>query len=99
MGAAKFQVGDRVRLNGKLFPSFDEGLFNSLPKTGTVIEVEAGSILPYRVKVDTFDHHPFWFYENQLLFEDAAKEETWAKANAPKPRAAGVAAAAPEEGS
>lgn len=89
---AKFALNDRVRINERTFPSFDEGLFNSLPKSGTVFRVEPESILPYLVKIDTFEHHPFWFYEDQLLFEDPAKEAAWAKANAPavkgKPAAA-----------
>ncbi|MBI2078333.1 MAG: hypothetical protein HYT80_08210 [Euryarchaeota archaeon] len=80
---AKFAVGDRVRINEKTFPSYDEGLFNSLPKTGTVVKAEPASILPYQVKIDTFEHHPFWFYEDQLLFENAAREEGWVKANPP----------------
>lgn len=79
----KYAVNDRVRINEKTFPSYDEGLFNGLPKTGVVVKVEPESILPYQVKIDTFAHHPFWFYEDQLLFEDAKKEAEWAKANAP----------------
>lgn len=85
---AKYQKGDRVRIVEKLFPSFDEGLFKGLPKTGTVDAVEPESILPYRVRVDSFEHHPFWFYENQLEFEDAEKEKAWQAANKPVPRAA-----------
>ena len=87
---AKFAVNDRVRINEKTFPSYDEGLFNGLPKVGVVVKVEAESILPYQVKIDTFEHHPFWFYEDQLLFEDVKKEAEWAKANAPvvKPKPA-----------
>lgn len=81
--AAKFALGDRVRINEKTFPSYDEGLFNGLPKAGKVVKVEPDSILPYQVEIDTFAHHPFWFYEDQLLFEDADKEAVWAKANAP----------------
>ena len=94
---AKFAANDRVRINEKTFPSYDEGLFNGLPKTGTVVKVEPASILPYLVKIDTFEHHPFWFYEDQLLFEDAKKEGDWAKANAPtvKPRAATAKPEAP----
>lgn len=86
---AKFTVGDRVRINEKTFPSYDEGLFNSLPKTGHVVKVDPESILPYQVKIDTFGHHPFWFYEDQLAFEDAAKEAAHVKATAPavKPKA------------
>lgn len=95
--AAKFAVGDRVRINEKTFPSFDEGLFNGLPKVGKVVKAEPESILPYQVVIDTFTHHPFWFYEDQLLFEDAASESAWAKANAPpvkpKPSAKPEAAA------
>lgn len=92
--AAKFSVGDRVRINEKTFPSYDEGLFNGLPKVGKVVKVEPESILPYQVEIDTFTHHPFWFYEDQLLFESAEKESSWAKANAPVPK--GKAAAKPE---
>ena len=83
---AKFALDDRVRINEKTFPSYDEGLFNSLPKTGVIVKVEPESILPYQVKIDDFEHHPFWFYEDQLLFEDAEKEAAYAKANAPQPR-------------
>jgi hypothetical protein len=83
---AKFSLNDRVRINEKTFPSYDEGLFNSLPKVGTVVKVEPDSILPYQVKIDTFGHHPFWFYEDQLQFEDLAKEQAWVKANAPQPK-------------
>ena len=72
-----------MRINEKTFPSFDEGLFNGLPKVGKVVRVEPESILPCQVEIDTFTHHPFWFYEDQLLFEDAKKEGEWAKANAP----------------
>ncbi len=79
----KYALKDRVRINAKTFPSYDEGLFSGLPKTGSVVKVEPDSILPYLVKIDTFEHHPFWFYEDQLLFEDAQKEAVWAKANAP----------------
>ena len=79
----KFTVDDRVRINEKTFPSFDEGLFHGLPKTGRVVKVEPDSILPYQVRIDTFEHHPFWFYEDQLLFEDVQKEAVWTKANAP----------------
>ena len=93
--ATKFQLGDRVVVNEKLFPSYDEGLFNALAKNGTVVQVDPESILPYRVKIDKFEHHPFWFYENQLLFEDALREKTWAEANAPKPRPPGAAGKAP----
>lgn len=82
----KFAVGDRVRINEELFPSFNEGLFNSLAKTGSVIRVDPDSILPYRVEMDGFAHHPFWFYENQLVFEDDAREKAWHEANKPKPR-------------
>lgn len=82
----KFQVGDRVRINEKLFPTYNEGLFNALPKAGRVLQVEPESILPYEVAIDTFLHHPFWFYEDQLLFEDVAKEDVWQKANAPQVR-------------
>lgn len=85
--AAKFAVGDRVRINEKTFPSYDEGLFNGLPKAGQVVKAEPESILPYQVAIDTFTHHPFWFYEDQLLFEDVAREAAWAKANAPPVRA------------
>lgn len=92
---AKFALNDRVRINEKTFPSYDEGLFNSLPKTGVVVRVEPESILPNLVKIDTFEHHPFWFYEDQLLFEDPAKEAAWAKANAPAVKAK-QAAARPE---
>jgi hypothetical protein len=87
---AKFQVGDRIRVNEELFPSFNEGLFNSLPKTGTVVRAEPASILPYQAKLDGLEHHPFWFYENQLLFEDAVKEKAWAEANKPKLRTPGA---------
>lgn len=80
----KFAEGDRVRIVEKLFPSYDEGLFHGLPKTGTVIEVNPDSILPYRVTIDTFEHHPFWFYANQLAFEDEAKEEEWKAAKKEK---------------
>lgn len=83
---SKFAVNDRVRINQKTFPSYDEGLFNSLPKTGVVVKVEPESILPYMVRIDGFQHHPFWFYEDQLLFEDEAQEAAFAKANAPQPR-------------
>ncbi len=89
----KFQVGDRVRIHQDLFPSYDEGLFNSLPKTGKVLRVDPASILAYRVAADTFEHHPFWFYENQLVFEDDAREKAWQDANRPKPRVPGAAAA------
>ena len=88
MASTKFQVGDRIRVNAELFPSFNEGLFNALPKTGTVIAAEPDSILPYRAKMDGMEHHPFWFYENQLLFEDPVKEDAWKEANRPKPRVA-----------
>ena len=97
MAATKFHEGDRIRINEKLFPSYDEGLFNSLPKTGTVIKVEPDSILPYQAKIDTFEHHPFWFYEDQLLFEDSAKEGAWVKANAPQPRKPPAAPAKPSQ--
>lgn len=90
----KFQVGDRVRVNKELFPTFDQGLFTTLPKTGVVARTEPESILPYQVKIDTFEHHPFWFYENQLHFEDETKEKAWAVAHAPKPRVAGAKPAA-----
>ena len=79
----KYAVKDRVKINEKTFPSYDEGLFHGLPKSGTIVKVEPDSILPYQVKIDTFEHHPFWFYEDQLFFEDAKKEADWAKANAP----------------
>lgn len=82
----KFQVGDRVRINEKTFPTYDEGLFSGLPKTGAVVKVESESILPYEVQIDSFAHHPFWFYEDQLLFEDGAKEQAWQTANAPQVR-------------
>lgn len=94
---AKFQLGDRVRINEKLFPTYNEGLFNDLPKTGSVVAVEADSILPYQVAIDTFQHHPFWFYEDQLLFEDAAREDAWAKANAPVLKKPMSPAAKPQE--
>lgn len=80
----KFAKGDRVRIVEKLFPSYEEGLFAGLPKTGTVVEAQPESILPYRVTIDTFEHHPFWFYENQLEFEDAAKEAQWSEAKKAK---------------
>jgi len=86
----KFQVGDRVRVNEELFPSYNEGLFNSLQKTGVVVQVDPDSILPYQARMDGFEHHPFWFYENQLLFEDQQKEKAWVEANKPKPRTPGV---------
>jgi hypothetical protein len=94
--ASKFAVNDRVRINEKTFPSYDEGLFSGLPKTGTVVKSEPESILPYQVKIDTFTHHPFWFYEDQLLFEDAEKEAAWAKANAPTIKGKPPAGKAPE---
>jgi hypothetical protein len=84
--STKFAVGDRVRMNEKLFPSYAEGLFDGLPKTGKVVEVDPPSILPYRVVIDSFEHHPFWFYENQLLFEDEAKEAEWQEAQKAKPK-------------
>lgn len=94
----KFQMGDRIRINEKLFPSYDEGLFKHTPKIGAIVTVEPGSILPYQVKIDRFEHHPFWFYEDQLLFEDPEKELAWAKANAPQPRKpTGTPPAAPPE--
>jgi hypothetical protein len=83
---AKYAVNERVRINEKTFPSYDEGLFNSLPKTGVVAKVEPDSILPYQVLIDGFAHHPFWFYEDQLLFEDVQKEAAYAKAHAPQPK-------------
>lgn len=86
MAPAKFQVGDRIRVNAELFPSFNEGLFNGLPKTGTVVKVEPESILPYRATMDGLENHPFWFYENQLLFADEAREHAWAEAHKPKVR-------------
>ena len=82
----KFQVGDRILIHEKNFPSFNEGLFIGMKKTGTVSKVEPDSILPYEVRMDGFGHHPFWFYEDQLLFEDTAKEAAWFEANKPKPR-------------
>jgi hypothetical protein len=94
---SKFRVGDRIRVNAELFPTFNEGLFNALPKTGTILQVDAESILPYRARMDGFEHHPFWFYENQLLFEDAQREKAWADANKPKVRTA-PKPAAPAEG-
>lgn len=69
MAETKFAKGDRVQIVQKLFPSYDEGLFAGLAKTGTILEVNPGSILPYRVTIDGFEHHPFWFYENQLETE------------------------------
>lgn len=80
----KFSVDDRVRIHEKLFPSYDEGLFRGVQKTGTVARVEPESILPYQVRMDGFSHHPFWFYENQLEFEDADKEKAWKEATKPK---------------
>jgi hypothetical protein len=66
MAETKFVKGDRVMIVEKLFPSYDEGLFSGLAKTGTVTQVNEDSILPYQVVMDGFEHHPFWFYENQL---------------------------------
>lgn len=93
----KFAINDRVRINQKTFPSFDEGLFHGLPKTGVVVKVEPDSILPFLVKIDTFGHHPFWFYQDQLLFEDEQKEGEWAKANAPTVKTRPGATAKPED--
>jgi len=93
--ATKYQVGDRVRINAELFPSADKGLFNALKGTGTVMQVDPESILPYRCRMDGFEHHPFWFYENQLLFEDAQKEQAYQAANAAKPRVHAPAKPAP----
>lgn len=93
---SKFALEDRVRIHEKTFPSYDEGLFSGLPKTGTVVKVEPDSILPYQVKIDSFEHHPFWFYEDQLLFEDAQKEAAWAKAHAPAVKARPAVPAKPE---
>ena len=90
----KFQTGDRVRINKDLFPTAEQGLFTTLPKTGVVIRVEPASILPYQVQIDTFEHHPFWFYENQLFFEGEERERAWAVAHAPKPRVPGAKPAA-----
>jgi hypothetical protein len=67
----KFSVGDRVKVVEKLFPSFAHGLFDGLKKTGRVTKVEPDSILPYQAVLDGFEHHPFWFYENQLEPEAA----------------------------
>lgn len=94
---SKFQVGDRIRVNEALFPSYHEGLFDSLAKAGVVVAVDEESILPCHVRLDGFEHHPFWFYENQLLFEDRAKEEAWAKSNAPKVRPPGAKPAPSKE--